>query len=504
MFKKRIKNLGENQTTNSKTISEVFTQAKKSSDFATFFPLKNEKIQISYYSTLIDSNLLHKFIITPIQENQINIKDISDLKNVIPMEEMKFTDDPTEILTKLKQGYAAIQLKDIYESCALVKIVNAGQGHRQNNDTENEFSVIGPKVGFIEDLGTNLHLIRQKLPGSNLIFEEIQVGTESKAIIVIAYIDGVTNPQYVEIARQRISSIQIDVLMDNTRLEEHISDNSTTPFPIFISTERLDRVVDALTTGRIAIVCGGSAYVLLAPANLMDFFSAGEDYYLAWMQGSFFRLVRIFGVVFSIFATSIYVAILTYHYEIIPNDLLGPIIYSRAHVPFPPVLEVLFLEITIELLREAGSRLPTKIGQTLGIVGGIVIGQATVQAALTSNILLIIVALSALSSFTTPIFKMSNTVRLLRFPFIVLAAIWGGYGIAIGIILLLGHLMKLKSLGSPYMVPLYPLRRSGLSDTFVRPSYSIKNIRPSFLRTFGIKKYTPETNQDIEKDLNTE
>lgn len=150
---------------------------------------------------------------------------------------------------------------------------------------------------------------------------------------------------------------------------------------------------------------------------------------------------------------------------------MGPIIYSRANVPFPPVVEVLFLEITIEFLREAGARLPTKIGQTLGIVGGIVIGQATVEAALTSNILLIIVALSALSSFTTPIYKMSNAVRLLRYPFILLASIWGGFGIYVGVIFLIGHLIRLKSLGSPYMLPLFPYRKGGFTTAFSRPNY---------------------------------
>ena len=189
----------------------------------------------------------------------------------------------------------------------------------------------------------------------------------------------------------------------------------------------------------------------------MEFFLNPEDFYLPSIIASFFKLIRIFGMLFSVFATSFYVAILTYHFEVIPKDLLGPIIFSRANVPFPPVIEVLFLEVTIDLLREAGARLPTKIGQTLGIVGAIVIGQATVEAALTSNILLIIVALAALSSFTTPIYKMSNAVRILRYPFILLAAIWGGFGIYVGVLFLTAHLARLKSLGVPYLASLFIL-----------------------------------------------
>jgi hypothetical protein len=208
-------------------------------------------------------------------------------------------------------------------------------------------------------------------------------------------------------------------------------------------------------------------------------------------------------MLFSIFATPFYVAILTFHYEVIPRDLLGPIIFSRANVPFPPVIEVLFLEITIDLLREAGARLPTKIGQTLGIVGGIVIGQATVEAALTSNILLIIVALSALSSFTTPIYKMSNAVRLLRYPYILFAAIWGGLGIYVGLIFLIAHLARLKSFGVPFMLPIYPYRKGGLANSFIRPNHAKFDKRPWYLRPLSLKRYTP-ADKDPEEGLNTE
>jgi spore germination protein KA len=240
------------------------------------------------------------------------------------------------------------------------------------------------------------------------------------------------------------------------------------------------------------------------PSNLMDFFSSPEDYYLPWVVATFFKFIRIIGMLFSIFSTPFYVAILTYHFEVVPKDLLGPIVYSRANVPFPPAIEVLFLELTIEFLREAGARLPTKIGQTLGIVGGIVIGQATVEAALTSNILLIIVALSALSSFTTPIYKMSNAVRILRYPFILLAALYGGFGIYIGIIFLIAHLMRLKSLGNPYMIPLFPYRKGGIINSFSRPPFPFMKKRPSFLRPLTQKMYEPTINRDPEEGLNSE
>jgi spore germination protein KA len=199
-----------------------------------------------------------------------------------------------------------------------------------------------------------------------------------------------------------------------------------------------------------------------------------------------------------------YIAITTFHYEVIPQDLLGPLISSRQNVPLPPVMEVLFLETTIEFLREAGARLPTKIGQTLGIVGGIIVGQAAVEAALTSNILIIIVSLSALASFATPIYKMSNTIRFLRFPIILLSAVWGGFGMFIGICFLLVHITRLKSLGYPYSVPIYPLRIKDLRDSFIRSSYQYTTARPTHLRPKKSHRYSPKSPVKTSNDFNEE
>ncbi|MBW9234449.1 spore germination protein, partial [Leptospira santarosai] len=183
------------------------------------------------------------------------------------------------------------------------------------------------------------------------------------------------------------------------------------------------------------------------------FFQSREDQNLRWPIASFLRILRFSAVFLSIYLTPMYVAALTFHYEIIPQSLLVPLSESRALVPFPPIIEALLLELIIELLREAGARLPTKVGQTIGIVGGIVIGTAAVQAGITSNILIIIVALSALASFTTPSYMMGNVIRVIRFPLILLAGFWGFYGIMLGFCFVLIHLIRQSSLGSPYTAP---------------------------------------------------
>ncbi|WP_408010243.1 spore germination protein [Pseudalkalibacillus sp. A8] len=502
-IKKPFKKKDLQSQPNSKNLNEIFQQASKSSDFHQFSPIeKNQnKILISYYKSMVDAEKINRLLLPAIQKNAGKITGFDDLKNFVPFDDVDVTNDATEIEKRLMKGYVIIQLGDLEKHYFTVNIENTNLGFRENNDTENEFSVVGPKVGFVENIDINVHLLRKQFATSELVFEEITMGSMSKTKVLICYLEGITNPQHIQTIRQRLKNIDFDVIFDSSQIDQMISDSSNTPFPMFLSTERIDRVTYAVISGQVAILTNGSPYVVTGPSTLMDFFISPEDYYLPWLVGSFFRIIRIMSVVFSIFATPLYIAVLTFHYEVIPEDLLGPLIYSRANVPFPPILEVIFLEITIELLREAGARLPTKIGQTLGIVGGIVIGQAAVEAALTSNVLLIIVALSALASFTTPIFKMSNTVRLLRFPFILLAAFWGGFGIIIGFIVLLGHLLSLKSLGTPYLVPLYPLRIKGFGDSFLRLPYQYTTTRARHLKPLSLKRYTPS--QDKE-DLNDE
>lgn len=250
-------------------------------------------------------------------------------------------------------------LSKLYEDdhyFALIDLSDATRGLRTDNDTENEFSVVGPKVGFVEDLDINLHLIRQQIRTPNLMIKEITIGTMSQTRVAVVYIQDVTNPKHVETVQQRLENIDFDILFDSSQLDQIMSDNSHTPFPLFLSTERIDRVIYGLTLGQVAIISSASPYVLTGPTTIFDFFISPEDYYLPWVLGSLFRLIRIFGVCFSVLMTPAYTAVLTYHLEMIPKDMLGPIIISRNYVPFPPVLEVLFLELTIELLREAGAR----------------------------------------------------------------------------------------------------------------------------------------------------
>ncbi|PGZ95285.1 spore germination protein [Bacillus pseudomycoides] len=476
------------------SIPEFIETMKQSMDFVHYNVTDTGSIRVFYIKSVSEEVVLKHYILSPIKRRLESIEKIEDLSNIIPIEDIILSPSIEEIREKLLAGFILIQLQNSSQKnhYALARAESTVPGSRIYNDTENEYSVVGPKVGFVESIDTNLHLLRKGLVTENLIFKEVTVGSISKTQLAVCYLEGITNKQHVNTVMQRLQDVDFDVPFDATMVEQLISDNSNSLFPILLSTERLDRAMYALIAGQVIIVTNGSPYILIGPTNLLDFFVSPEDYYLPWIIGSFFRFIRFFGALFSIFSSAIYTAVLTYHYQMIPTDLVGPIVFSRANVPFPPILEVLFLEITIELLREAGARLPTKVGQTLGIVGGIVIGQATVQAALTSTILLIAVSLSALAAFTTPTIKMSNTIRILRFPLIILAGMMGGLGLIIGFTLILAHLIQLKSLGSPYLLPLYPFRDINSSEAFVRYPFSMAAKRPSYLRPKSNWRFNPK------------
>ncbi|WP_221569041.1 spore germination protein [Alkalihalobacillus sp. TS-13] len=468
------------------TLSDIYELASNSNDFEQF-EIVNESstIHISYIKTLVDMDTLHRDILPYIQrEKQWKLE---DLKRDIPIDNILQSDKIPEIKEKLLAGYIILQLDRNSDECLLIKALSAS--NREVAAPEIEFSVLGPKEAFVESLDTNLHLIRKRLPTLHLTVDEMRIGTTSKTLVSVLYIKGIANEENINTVLQRIEDIDFDQILDSSFITQLIADNQNSPFPQLIDSERPDRVSAALAEGKIAILTEGSPHALIGPTTLIEFFSSFEDYFLNWHVASTFRVIRMFSVMFSVLATPIYVAVLTFHYELIPKDLLGILITSRSNIPFPPIIEAIILELAIELLREAGARLPTKVGQTIGIVGGIVIGTASVEAGLTSNVLLIIVALAALASFTTPVYKMGNTIRLIRFPFLFFAQFWGLLGIMICFCFLLVHLLRLESLGRPYMEPLFPPRVQDLKDTIIRLPFSAQSLRPINLQTEDTKRF---------------
>lgn len=492
-FKKKMQNRDSSSTT-----KNVIQQFRKSNDFLIFENKVGQSTYfISYFKSLIDTEVLHRDILPYINENSIHSLDALSIS--IPIENQLITTKEDEISAKVLSGYIMIQL-DQQNSNKVLLVQAELKQVRQISAPEIEFTVIGPKEAFVESIDTNINLIRKRIPSPNLQITNVTVGDISQTTIAILHIEGIANDENVNTVIQRINDIQFDQIIDSSYIMQIISDNQDSPFPQLLDTERPDRAAAVLAEGKIIIICDGSPHVLIGPTTLVEFFSAFEDYFLNPHVASVFRLIRVFAVAFSLLITPIYVGVLTHHFELIPKDLMNTLVTSRAQIPLPPVLEAVFLELTIELLREAGARLPTKVGQTIGIVGGIVIGTASVEAGITSNVLLIIVALSALASFTTPIYQMGNTIRLIRFPFILFAHVWGLVGIVICFIFLLTHLLRLTSLGRPFLEPIFPPRVLDLRDALIRLPFANQSNRPIELQVQESDRFSKKKASKI-KDI---
>ncbi|WAA09909.1 spore germination protein [Fervidibacillus albus] len=453
---------------------------------------------LTFITTVTDEQILRDNILPYLQEKEWT--NIEDVKSILPIEDIQLTDEVSEMEKKLLNGFVMLTMEK--EKLPYCFISARKENVRNITVPEVEFSVIGPKEAFVESLNQNLNMIRKRLQIKELVVEQLEVGNLSKTNMALLYVDGITNEADVETMRQRIKSIEVDHIADSSYIVQMISDNQNSPFPQFLDTERPDRVAATLSEGKVILLVDGSPHAIIAPVTIVEFFSSFEDYFLNWILASFFRIIRFFAVSFSVLVTPIYVATLTYHYELIPQDLIGILVTSRRAIPFPPILEALFLELTIELLREAGARLPTKVGQTIGIVGGIVIGTASVEAGLTSNVLLIFVALAALASFTTPVYRIGNTIRLLRFPFLFVADIWGLIGIVLCFAFFLTHLIRLTSLGRPYLEPIYPTRIQDFKDALIRLPFFKQTKRPFQLRTEQPDRFDQNnTHKKAKKDI---
>lgn len=470
----------------------------KSSDFQQI-QFTNDKTKLNFnliFSTsLVDKKIIQESVLPSLLKE--NFTTINDAKEIIPIPDVEISENSSDIEKKIFSGYVLLTVDE--EENKYCFFAAQKENGRTIGIPEVEFSVIGPKESFVESLDQNLNLIRKRIPVKELIIEEVKIGKLSQTKIGILYIDGITNTENINTVRQRLKDIEFDELIDSSYLIQMISDNKNSPFPQLLDTERPDRVSASLAEGKIAIIVDGSPHALIGPTTLIEFFSAFEDYFVNWIMSSFFRLLRLFAVAFSVLVTPVYVATLSYHYELVPRDLLSALVATRRAVPFPPILEALFLELTIELLREAGARLPTKVGQTIGIVGGIVIGTASVEAGLTSNVLLIFIALAALASFTTPVYRMGNSIRLLRFPFLLFAELWGFVGIILCFCFLMGHTIRLTSLGRPYLEPIYPTRIKDFKDAFIRLPLDKQTKRPIFLQTSETKRFKPNKKKDIDE-----
>lgn len=363
-----------------------------------------------------------------------------------------------------------------------------GWPQRSIEDPQIETSLKGAHQGFVETGTQNIALIRRYVPSRELKAKELIIGRRGRSKAWIMYLEDVAHPEVLQELEDRLQNITVDAVLNTGELVEYIEDNPYSPFPQFILTERPDSAVSQLLQGRFVVILDKSPNVLIAPTTFVSFFQNIDDYSTRWLISSFIRLMRFLAFVIALLLPALYIAFISFNYEVLPVQLLFSVAESRTRVPFHPLLEALMMEITLEMMRESGVRLPAPVGQTVGIVGGIIIGQTAVQAGIVSNIMVIVVASTAIASFIIPNYDMGTAIRLLRFPMMFIASMFGIVGIIVGIMVLLSHLAGLESLGTPYGTPLAPFRWPDMKDTFVRLPVWTMIKRPKGARPIQSKR----------------
>lgn len=398
--------------------------------------------------------------------------------NFVSVAGVKVLTDMNEVVDRVLEGETALFIDNSEK--ALVVSVREWES-RSVTEPETEVVVRGPRDGFTETIRTNTVLLRRRIKSHRLKFETVRVGDLTRTEVCLSYIDGVVNDKIVEEVRERLSRIKIDGILESGNLEELIEDNPFSVFPQTSFTERPDKVAGGLLEGQVALLVDNTPFVLLVPATFPMFFQATEDYYNRYTWSTFIRFLRFLTINIALLLPSLYVAVLTYHQEMIPTELLVSLATAREGVPFPLFVETIAMEFTFEILREAGIRLPRPIGQAVSIVGALVIGQAAVAAGLVSNPTVIVVALTAISSFTMPSQNAALAIRFLRFPIIVAGAFLGLFGVMVALMLMLFHLVSLRSFGVPYMSPIAPASKRDLKDTIVRVPWWAMFTRPRLI-----------------------
>lgn len=398
--------------------------------------------------------------------------------DLLPLHALTEVSKMNDMLSAILTGDTALF---IHGSSKGLVIGTKGWKSRGVEEPQTEALIRGPRDGFTEDICTTTSLIRRKLPDPNLRLDSYKIGERIQKEVIVAYIDGIVNPRLVEEVKRRLVTIKRDDTDGSGFIEQWIMDNFLSPFPQIVNTERPDKVSTALLQGRVAVLVDGTPFQLIMPATLLSSFHSPEDLYQNWMISSIIRMLRITAAFMTTFLPALYIALTEFHHGMLPSKLAFSIAGAREGVPFPAVVEAFMMEGTLELLREAGIRLPKPIGQTIGIVGGLVIGEAAVSAGIVSPIMVIVVAITAISSFTLPTYSFAISFRMIRFAVMLVAGLFGIYGIVLAFIMLSIHIVNLKSFGMPYSAPLSPMFVKDWKQLLIRGPVTELNSRPEML-----------------------
>lgn len=475
---------------NMKTIKEIFIDC----DDVVYREFKvgvkqNFSLAIIFIDGLIDQDMVSDFALRPLLEasrylepNPITIKD--NLYNLIKdgnisASEIKEAETIDEALEAILVGETAL-LIDGYKK--IIILSSRGWEKRSIDEPQTETLIRGPRDGFTENLKTNTVLIRRRIKDPSLKIKMIQVGKRTRTDVAVLYVDDIVNEDLLNEVKKRLEDIEVDSVLDSAILEELIEDNYISPFPQTENTERPDSVSASLLEGRIALIVDNTPFVLILPATLGTLMQSSEDYYTRWTIASIARIIRYIAGFVAVLAPGLYIAITAFHPGLLPTRLAFYLASTRINVPFPAVVEAFSMELTIEFLREAGTRLSGPIGTTIGIVGGLIIGQAAVEAGIVSPLMIIIVAVTTVASFTLPSYEFAAGLRFYRFVIMICTSLLGLYGIMLGLIFMGTHLVKLNSYGIPFTTPFsgIGMATGDLKDIIVRLPIIRLKYRPDF------------------------
>ncbi|MBU3101118.1 MULTISPECIES: spore germination protein [Clostridium] len=436
------------------------------------------EVVLLYKDGLVNQDIINRDILNPLM-HQVN-EDLSTIELIneyvcdkyISMSKISIEDDVNIVAKNIKIGQTAIL---IYGANSFIVADTAGAEHRSISEPMDEVGVRGPRDGFVENLQVNISLVKRSLKDRNLKIENLIVGRRSQKDIALLYIDDIVDKDMLADIRNRLSLIDVDFIGSSGEVSQYIEKYPYSIFPQSYVTQRPDVVQSNILEGKIAIMVDGTPFVLTVPSLFIEFFQAAEDYYQRTIVSNFNRFIRIFATFVVVILPSIYLTLIMYNSELIPVRFIIPIVQSRVGIGLSPFLEILSMQVVIEILREGGLRLPTKIAQTLSVVGGFIIGNAALQAKMVSPSTLVIVGVATIGTFIVPSYDMSISIRLLGFPLLFLVNYLGALGLIAGLYFLFVHLLSLDSFGVPY----FPLDKYGdLKDMFVRAPLWKMNKRP--------------------------
>jgi len=471
------KNLAENLSLLKKSFGKTDDILYREFEFVN---QKTYKVFICYLDGIVNDDYINLNILKPLMESHFSTQhfDQSSLLTTIRNRILHTTD-----IQELKKIDQVINSVLIGKTVLFIDGFNAAlamstQGFETRNVSEpdTESSVRGSREGFNEVLRVNTALIRRKINNPRLRFENIKLGKQTRTNIRIGFIEGIANEKVVDEVRTRLQHINVDSILESGYLEQFIEDSPFSIFPTVGNSEKPDKVASKLLEGRVAILCDGTPFVLTVPFLFVEGLQVGEDYYSRPYLSSLIRLLRLLALFIAIATTPFYIALTTYHQEMVPSLLLATMAAGEERVPFPIFIETLLMEITFQLLREAGVRMPRPVGSAISIVGALVIGEGAVQAGLVSSAMVISIAITGIAGFVVPAFN--DAIILAKILLLILAGAFGLYGILMGFMVILGHLCSLRSFGTPYLTPQAPIIWSEWKDSIIRLPLWLFNSRP--------------------------